>query len=202
MSIENLILIGGGGHVQVVIDALRLGKNTPYLRLYDHNPEKIGSTIAGILIECAPQSLNEITTNVHVAIGNNAARATIYQCLSAANLITVIHPSAVISVTSQIGKGCFIAALSLLAPQTKIGKGCIINHGAIIDHDVTIGTYTHIAPNCTLGGNVTVGSGVLIGAGAVILPQINIGDGAIIGAGSVVTRNVAANCLVKGCPAK
>ena len=42
----------------------------------------------------------------------------------------------------------------------------------------------------------------MIGAGAVILPRLKIGENSLIGAGAVVTRDVPANSVVKGNPAR
>ena len=49
---------------------------------------------------------------------------------------------------------------------------------------------------------ITIGNKVWIGAGAIILPGVTIGDEAVIGAGSVVNRDVAAQTLVAGNPAR
>lgn len=49
---------------------------------------------------------------------------------------------------------------------------------------------------------ITIGNNVWIGGSATILPGITIGDNAVIGAGSVVTRDVEANTVVVGNPAK
>jgi maltose O-acetyltransferase len=49
---------------------------------------------------------------------------------------------------------------------------------------------------------IRIGSGVWFGGGAIVLPGVTIGDGAVIGAGSVVTRDVPANSVVVGNPAK
>ena len=50
--------------------------------------------------------------------------------------------------------------------------------------------------------DIFIGSNVWIGAGAIILPGVNIGEGAVVGAGSIVTRDIQANCLFAGNPAK
>jgi maltose O-acetyltransferase len=49
---------------------------------------------------------------------------------------------------------------------------------------------------------VMIGKNVWIGGAAVILPGVTIGDNAVVGAGSVVTKDVAANTVVAGNPAK
>ena len=51
-------------------------------------------------------------------------------------------------------------------------------------------------------GEVVIGNNVWIGDKVAILAGVRIGDGAIIGANSVVTKDVPANCVVGGIPAK
>lgn len=51
-------------------------------------------------------------------------------------------------------------------------------------------------------GFVVIGDNVWIGDGVVVLPNTNIGNGAIVGANSVVSRDVPANVMVVGAPAK
>lgn len=202
MYYNQLKIVGCGGHSKVVIDALSLLDCNFKLSLCDDDINKIGKEFLGIIVDSKADSLRTFFGFIHVAIGNNLIRRRIInQDLVNFELVTIIHPSSLISKSAKIGIGSFIAAKALLGPDSFVGTGCIINHGAIIDHDVSIGSYSHIAPNCTLGGNVTIGECVLVGAGAVVLPGITIGDGVIIGAGAVVTKNVAKDKVVKGIPA-
>lgn len=49
---------------------------------------------------------------------------------------------------------------------------------------------------------IEIGDDVWLGGGAIVLPGVTIGEGAIVGAGSVVTRDVAAETVVAGNPAR
>ena len=49
---------------------------------------------------------------------------------------------------------------------------------------------------------VHIGKGVWIGSSSVILPEVTIGDNAVIGAGSVVTKDIPADMIAVGSPAR
>ncbi|WP_032599622.1 DapH/DapD/GlmU-related protein, partial [Bacteroides fragilis] len=51
-------------------------------------------------------------------------------------------------------------------------------------------------------GPVVIGNNVWIGEGASILPNVTIGDNSIVAAHAVVTKNIPANSIAVGCPAR
>lgn len=102
----------------------------------------------------------------------------------------------------------------------KVGKHVLIQQCCtFFDRcGITIGDNTFIAPkvnlitinhpaepsqrNCTYGAPITIGKNVWIGIASTVLPGVTIGDNAIVGANSVVTKDVPANAIVVGSPAK
>lgn len=80
----------------------------------------------------------------------------------------------------------------IIAQSVAIGKNASIHQGVTIGR-VFAGKYA---------GVPTIGDNVVIFAGAKILGNIHIGDNAVIGANAVVTKDVPANCVMAGAPAR
>lgn len=99
---------------------------------------------------------------------------------------------------------------------SRFNIGCLFNLGADITigdnvafgHNVTILTETHeIGPSSSRSGPliakpVKIGHGCWIGANATILPGVTIGDGTIIAANALVTKDIPANTVAAGMPAR
>jgi UDP-perosamine 4-acetyltransferase len=115
---------------------------------------------------------------------------------------TILHPAATIDAGSSFGEGAQVMAGAIVQCGVQIGANSIINTGAIIDHDGRIGSHVHVGPGARLSGGVFVDDGVLIGVGATVLQNIRIGPGALVAAGAVVIRDVAAEQVVMGVPAR
>lgn len=102
----------------------------------------------------------------------------------------------------HIGKGVFLNAGCRFQDQggIYIGDGCQIGHGttiATLNHGLLPEERRDLIPR-----PVHIGSNVWIGSGSIILPGVTIGDNAVIGAGSVVTKDIPADMIAVGNPAR
>ncbi|MGL4853391.1 MAG: acyltransferase [Phocaeicola sp.] len=102
----------------------------------------------------------------------------------------------------KLGKHVFINACCNFQDQ----GGITIGDHSLIGHKVILATLNHgFAPEdrgSLYPSPIVIGRGVWIGASSTILPGVTIGDHAIIAAGAVVTKDVEANTVVGGVPAK
>ena len=114
----------------------------------------------------------ETYTGNLIGVGDNLARKKESERYD--NYISLVHPTAVVDRSVEIGEGTVVLENAVIQTGCKIGKHVIINAGAIVCHDCIIGDYAHIAPGAVLCGSVVVGEGALVGAcavpGAVIKP--------------------------------
>jgi acetyltransferase EpsM len=115
---------------------------------------------------------------------------------------TVIHPSAVVAPSAEIGTGTLVGAGCVVAAHTEIGQHVIVNRGSLIGHHTQIGDYVTVSPGANIAGLVTIGRSAYVAMGAIVVDRIAIGDLAVVGAGAVVTKEVATGTQVQGVPAK
>ena len=147
------------------------------------------------------QSLNNVTVGEGVKIFKfvNA-----YGCSIGDN--TKVGTFVEIQKGASIGKNCKISSHSFICEGVHIADNCFIGHGVMFTND--------LFPRATNpdGSQQTdedwtlvetfVEKGASIGSNATILCGVTIGQNALVGAGAVVTKDVPANSVVVGNPAR
>lgn len=199
-----LVIIGASGHGKVVADiAIQMKKWQSIVFLDDDESIKanMGLEVAGKTAH-ALNYKNDVS--FFVAIGNNTIREKIQGKLvnSGLNVVSLIHPNAVIGTDVEIGTGTAIMAGVVINSSSKIGNGCIINTSSSLDHDNIIEDFVHISPGVRTAGSVRVCTGTWLGIGSIVSNNIEIVSNCKIGAGAVVVNDIIETGTYLGVPVR
>jgi acetyltransferase-like isoleucine patch superfamily enzyme len=129
---------------------------------------------------------------------------------------TTIWQFSVVLAGAKLGENCNINAHCFIENDVEIGNNVTVKSGVYLWDGLRVEDNVFIGPNVTFTNDrfprskqypesfpqTIIKRGASIGAGAVILPGLIIGEHAMIGAGSVVTKDVPANAVVVGNPAR
>ncbi|SEW23343.1 acetyltransferase [[Clostridium] fimetarium] len=207
---KKLVLIGGGGHAESIIDSINTMKLYKIIGIIDKK-EKLETCVLGVKIIGEDKDLayyfNKGVKNAVIAIGsigNIELRLKLYDiCKNIGyQFPNIIDKSAVLSNNIKIGEGNFIGKGTIINANVQIGNGCIINTGSIIEHDCIIEDFVHIATGSVLCGSVVIKKHTHIGAHSTILQKVTIGEGTLIGAGSLVLKEIPSYKMAFGSPVK
>jgi sugar O-acyltransferase (sialic acid O-acetyltransferase NeuD family) len=197
-----LIVVGGGGHGRVVLEALR-SAGREVRGVVDRNPAVATLLPKGVpwlgddsALAAFPPTQYSLVNGVG-GVGDGKRRQ-IFKKLREQGYVfaSLCHTSAVIAHGADLGEGAQVMAGAVLQPGVRIGANAIVNTRASIDHDCIIGDHCHVAPGAVLCGDVVINEDTHIGAGAVIIQGVRIGLGAMIGAGAIIRRDVGDNMTV------
>jgi len=182
----------------------------------NHLPRKLNYIIQIVL-----KNPSEIVRLLRVALASFKFRY-LYRCTGRKTVVgerTVFINSANI----RIGEGCLIQDRVYfragLDGHIRLGDGAAVNsyvqmygHGGIdigdnaqVGPNTVITTTGHDYLSTDLDSNyagIKIGRRAWIGANCTVLPGVTIGDHAVIGAGAVVAKDIPANCVALGVPAR
>lgn len=207
---EDIVLIGAGGHAKSVIEAVVSGNNFRIYGLIDANL-KPGEKVCGLEVigddSCIDKAITRGIKSFFIAVGSIGKpdlRVRLFEMLKqrGVELPNIIHPSAVVSRFSVLGKGNFVGAKAVINAGAVTGNNCIINTSSVIEHDCELSDFVHLACGAVLSGGVRIGARTHIGAGSCVSNSLEIGSNTIIGSGSVVTENIPGGCIAFGNPCK
>jgi sugar O-acyltransferase (sialic acid O-acetyltransferase NeuD family) len=206
-----LLILGAGGHAKVVAEtALAIGYYSEVAFLDDrfngpdHLPSVLGFPVLGPLALSHELIHLEHFAAASVAFGNSTARLNWIEQLDASGyaLPVLIHPTAWVSPSAQLGSGSVVFAQAAVQSLATIGSGAILNTGCSVDHDTKLFDGVHICPGARLAGEVVVGARSWIGIGSSVIQQVRIGADVIVGAGAAVVRDLPDGVTAVGVPAR
>lgn len=202
---NDIILIGAGGHAKSIIDSIERCNQYHIIGFTDitYVDKYRGYPYLGkddVLKSYFEKGVKYAFITLGFLGETSSIRTLLYERVKKIGyrLPVIIDPSATVASDIEIDEGTFIGKGCIVNSAARVGKMCIINTGAIVEHDNQIGSYSHISINSTLCGGVTVGEYTFIGANATILQGKNIGSRSIIGAGSIILKDILPNEKVYG----
>ena len=195
---DEIILVGAGGHARSCIDVIELLGQYKIAGLVEKD-EKYGHENLDYPILGIDDDLSEMRKKYCLAlvtlgqIKTPAIRIRLFQRLQELNyqFPVIVSPRAHVSKHAQIGMGTIILHDAIVNANAKVGKNCIINNKALIEHDAIVGDHCHISTGAILNGDVTVGTGSFIGSGSVIKQGIAIEKSCLVGMGLTVRHNLS-----------
>lgn len=96
------------------------------------------------------------------------------------NKETVIHPTAVVDSSAEIGLGCTVGPYCVIEGNVRIGAGTVLKPHVVIDHNVELGSHCRVGSFATLGqwaqnrkeqgekGKVYIGDNVALSGGVTV----------------------------------
>lgn len=194
MKKPEIVLIGGGGHCQSVIDVIECQNKYSIKGILEANKtteEVLGYTVLGtddLIADLVEENVYFIITVGQIK--SYSIREKISKIITDANgeLATVISPRAYVSKHSKVEAGTVIMHDVVVNVGATIGKNCIINTKSNIEHDAIIEDYCHISTCGVVNGNSIIKRGTFIGSNATISNGITVNENSIISAGEFIKR--------------
>jgi len=191
---NDILLIGGGGHCKSVIDVIEQEGRFNIAGIVER-PDFLETDVLGYQIIGNDSDLGDLAKKYEYAlitvgqIESPSLRIKLFDLVVEAGFIlpSVVSPNAYISPHASIDNGVAIMHDAIINANTTIGDNCIINSKALIEHDCRISKHCHISTNATINGGVVVESGCFIGSGVITKESITIVKNSFIKAGSLVT---------------
>jgi sugar O-acyltransferase (sialic acid O-acetyltransferase NeuD family) len=209
---RKLLLVGAGGLAREAAEAVRatnaVSPTWNLLGFVDDDPAKQGSVIGGLPVLGPVEAVHD-HPNALVLIcpgrpDNYVARRVLVDRLDLDDerYATVIHPTATLGTTCEVGPGSVLLAHVDLTTDVTVARHVVVMPQVVLTHDVTVDDFATIASGVRLGGACHVGRGAYLGSGACLREGIDVGEWALVGMGSVVTRDVPAKRVWYGVPAR
>jgi len=202
---RGVLVVGAGRHAIEVIDALQARGVAIHGCLDARVPvgKEIypGVRVVGLDRELAAMIRDGFRT-VYMGIGgfdNLDVRIRLFSLVEELGVAAppLIHPSAHVAPSSELGAGTTVLAHASVGPMNRIGRNCVITQNAVVSHHCCIGDNVVLSPNAALAAGVVVEDDATIGMGVTVYHDVHIGQRAIIVSGIHVFADAPAGATLK-----
>ncbi|MFH1475242.1 MAG: NeuD/PglB/VioB family sugar acetyltransferase [Chloroflexota bacterium] len=215
MTLRRLVVLGGGEHARVVIDAARsalpawevLGvvdpgtaERTRTLLAVEHLGDDEG--FSATLDALSPAERPHLVLGLGAIGDPEARRVLVARYDGRAPWATLVHGAAWVAPSATLAPGAVVLAAAAVNAGARIGAHAVVNTGAVLEHDAVLGEYAQLAPGAVVGGGAVVEAGAYVGLGALVRDHVTVGRGSIVGMGAAAVADVPAGAVVIGVPAR
>lgn len=214
MTPPRLVVLGGGEHARVVIDAARAAGAWEVAGVVDPGPAErtrelfalphLGDddAFAAAIDDLAPDERPQLVLGLG-AVGDPVARRRLAARFDRwARWATVVHPAAWVAPSATLEPGVVVLAGAVVNAGASVGAHAVVNTGAILEHDARLGDFAQLAPGAVVGGGAVVEADAYVGLGALVRDHVTIGRGAFLAMGAAAVADVPAGQVAMGVPAK
>ena len=196
---KTLLIIGGSSTAIEIRECADLFYHDKFEHIYNVIGDTETSSLPNVIHDCDIDKFI-VENDIAFIIGftNQKLRRLFNDKLSQCTPVSIVHPTAVVSPSANIGEGTYVGATAVVSSNAVIGNGCIINIGASIGHDAILGDNCVINPGARISGNCSVGSRTLIGANVFVFQGKSIGSDCAIDALTYIDRNIDEKKLCTG----
>ncbi|MFD9096975.1 acetyltransferase [Streptomyces collinus] len=205
---SELLIVGAGGFARETAQAVHDAGETKLLGHLDDNTALHGTEVDGVPVLGGCDLVHDLpAARVVVCVGNPrdyAARARLVRRLGLPDdrYATVLHPTAAVSSTSQVGPGSVLLAHCVLTAAVRVGAHVAVMPHAVLTHDGVVEDCATLAAGVRLGGGARLERGAYVGSGALVREGTTVGAWSLVGMGSTVLGDVPPGEVWAGSPAR
>jgi len=189
---NEILLIGGGGHCESVIDVIEQENRFKIVGIID-KPELLGTKIFNYEIIGNDSDLEKLSKKYKYAIitvgqiKSPSLRIKLFELAKQYDfsMPTIISPRAYVSKYASIGCGTIVMHDALVNANASVGVNCIINTKSLVEHGCSIGNNCHISTASSINGGVRVEENCFIGSNATVVEYVVVAANSFIKAGSL-----------------
>ncbi len=215
MSPKKVVILGVGGYCANLIDIMRDINTKRGQEIFEpvgyldddtkkHGIKYFGLDVMGGLKDAAARFPDAYFVN---GIGSAETAWKKQQIIdqvgaSKERFVTLVHPSAWVAPTVTLGAGsvvaqyCVVMAGAVIGDHVKMLPQCTISYGS------NVGSYSTVSTGAVTLSDVVCGVSNYLGANVSIKERVKVGDHCILGMGTVVLKDVPANSVMVGNPAR
>lgn len=212
MNFTGIAIFGTSGFGRELLDigAANGVEQFAFLEMVDHAEEYEGFPIHTDTPETVRRLIDEGWVFA-IGAGDPALRAKIAGNNPDCRFTNLIHPSATFGYKQRErlaeDTGIIVCAGCRITNSITFGAHVLLNLNTTVGHDTVLSDFVSVMPGVNISGNVTMAEHVYVGTGASIINGkndsfLNIGARTLVGAGAVVTRELPADVVAVGMPAR